>query len=146
METYQRLIKLSGAIFPIPLGSFTILHGIKWLLKTWHRMFFINFIDILKNLDLNLRLQPICTESISTQLTLGLLGINGKIFFQNLTKDTPTSKFFFPFKENFGMRGVFCKILKENSSIYSKNFSVIINTPNICHRVRYESKETNQAS
>ena len=72
--------------------------------------------------------------------------INGKIFFQTLTKDTPTSKFFFPFKENFGMRGVFCKILKENSSIYSKNFSVVINTPNIYPRVRKTQEDTNPAS
>ena len=81
METYQRLMKLSGATFLTPLDSFTISHGTKWLLKTWHRMFFINFIDILKSLDLNLRLQPICTEPISTQLTRGSLGINGKIFY-----------------------------------------------------------------
>ena len=62
--------------------------------------------------------------------------INGKIFFQNLTKDTPPSKFFFPFKEKLGRRGVFCKILKDNFSTNSKNFSVVINTQNIYSRVR----------
>ena len=62
--------------------------------------------------------------------------INGKIFFQNLTKDTPPSKFFFPFKEKLGSRGVFCKVLKESLSIHSGNFSMIINTPNIYPRVR----------
>ena len=62
--------------------------------------------------------------------------INGKIFFQNLTKDTPPSKFFFPFKEKLGWRGVFCKVLKESLSIHSGNFSMVINTPNIYPRVR----------
>ena len=62
--------------------------------------------------------------------------INGKIFFQNLTKDTPPSKFFFKWKEKLGRRGVFCKILKENFSIHSGNFSMIINTPNIYPIVR----------
>ena len=62
--------------------------------------------------------------------------INGKIFFRNLTKDTPPSKFFFPFKEKLGRRGVFCKILKDTFSTNSKNFFVVINTQNIYSRVR----------
>ena len=62
--------------------------------------------------------------------------ISGKIIFQNLTKDTPPSKFFFKWKEKLGRRGVFCKILKENFSINSKNFSMVINTQNTYPRVR----------
>ena len=62
--------------------------------------------------------------------------ISGKIIFQNLTKDTPPSKFFFPFKEKLGRRGAFCKILKDKFSTNSKNFSVVMNKQNIYSRVR----------
>ena len=47
-----------------------------------------------------------------------------------------SSKFFFKWKEKLGRRGVFCKILKENFSINSKNFSMVINTQNTYPRVR----------